>query len=63
VLTDRVCFLVDPEPDAFAGGLLQALNQPEEAARRSEAARQLYESAYSRACYEGKMRSFLEVLR
>jgi glycosyltransferase involved in cell wall biosynthesis len=63
VLTDEVCFLVDPEPATFGAGLLQALNDLQESARRSAAARQLYESAYSRARYEDKMRRFLEVLR
>lgn len=63
VLTDEVCFLVDAEPATFAAGLLQALNDPEESSRRSAAAWQLYESAYSRARYEDKMRRFLEVLR
>jgi glycosyltransferase involved in cell wall biosynthesis len=63
VLTDQVCFLVDPEPSTFGAGLLQALNDAEESGRRSAAARQLYESAYSRARYEDKMRRFLEVLR
>ena len=63
VLNEQVCFLVEPEPSAFAAGLLQALNDPDQSGRRSAAARQLYEIAYSRARYEEKMRCFLETLR
>ena len=63
VLTDEVCFLVEPEADAFAEGLLEALNAPVESRRRAQNARRLYETAYARHCYEDKMRRFLEVLR
>jgi glycosyltransferase involved in cell wall biosynthesis len=63
VLTEEVCFLVEPDPDAFAEGLLDALDAPAESRRRAQNARQLYETAYARHCYEDKMRRFLEVLR
>lgn len=63
VLNDEVCFLVEPNASALAEGLLQALNAPAESIRRAQNARRLYDTAYSRDCYEDKMRRFLEVLR
>jgi glycosyltransferase involved in cell wall biosynthesis len=63
VLTGEVCFLVEPDPDALAAGLLRALSDPAESARRAGNARRLYEEAYARDRYENKMRRFLEVLQ
>ena len=63
VLTDEVCFLVEPNPEALAAGLLQALSDPAESARRAGNARRLYEGAYARDRYENKMRRFLAVLQ
>jgi glycosyltransferase involved in cell wall biosynthesis len=62
ILDDRVCFLVDPEPASVAAGLRTALT--DEAARRRvvAAARQLYDSAYSRTVYEAKMRQLLNAI-
>jgi glycosyltransferase involved in cell wall biosynthesis len=62
VLTDDVCFLVDPTPQGMADGLARALDEPGEAARRVAGARHLYETAYSRQAYEQKMRDLLAVL-
>jgi len=63
VLNDEVCFLVEPEPESMAQGLLRAITDPEAAQQRARAARQLYETAYSRPVYEQKMRDFLALLR
>lgn len=63
VLTGEVCFLVEPNADALAAGLLHALSDPAESARRASNARRLYEAAYARDRYESKMRRFLEVLQ
>lgn len=63
VLNDDVCFLVEPEPESMARGILAALGDQE---RRSEIvarARKLYLSKYSRPAYENKMRQVLELLR
>jgi glycosyltransferase involved in cell wall biosynthesis len=62
VLSDDVCFLVDPEPESMAQGLLRAITEPEAAQQRARAARHLYETAYSRPVYEQKMRDFLALL-
>ena len=62
VLTDDVCFLVEPEPESMAQGLLRAIADPQTARQRAQAARRLYETAYSRPVYEQKMRDFLALL-
>jgi glycosyltransferase involved in cell wall biosynthesis len=62
VLNDEVCFLVDPQPESMAQGLLRAMTDPDAARQRALAARQLYEAAYSRPVYEQKMRDFLALL-
>ena len=63
VLDDSVCFLVDPNPDAMARGLLQALDDEAARERVVAAALHLYETRYSRARYEAKIRQLLEALR
>lgn len=59
VLDDNVAFLAAPEPEAFAGALLEALGDSEEGKRRVEAARRLYAQKYARPVYEQKMRALL----
>ena len=63
VLNDEVCILVEPNASDLARGLIEALDDEGESARRAENARRLYENAYSRKIYENKMRRFLEVFR
>ena len=63
VLNDEVCILVEPNASDLARGLIEALDDEGESARRAENARRLYENAYSREVYESKMRRFLEVFR
>jgi len=63
VLNDDVCFLAEPDADAFAQGLLHALNDQAEGTRRTQNAKLLYETAYSRDRYEDKMQRLLKVLR
>jgi glycosyltransferase involved in cell wall biosynthesis len=63
VLTDSVCFLVEPDPESMAQGLLRALNDQAARERVVAAALELYETEYSRARYESKIRQLLEVLR
>ncbi len=62
VLSEEVCFLVDPEPASMARGILEAINEPERRRRVVHAAQQLYQVAYSRHAYETKMRQLLEVV-
>jgi glycosyltransferase involved in cell wall biosynthesis len=61
VLNDEVCILVEPNASDLARGLIEALDDESESARRAVNARRLYENAYSRQVYESKMRRFLEV--
>jgi glycosyltransferase involved in cell wall biosynthesis len=62
VLTGEICFLVEPNADALAAGLLRALCDPAESTRRAGNAGRLYEGP-TRDRYENKMRRFLEVLQ
>ena len=62
VLTDEVCFLVDPEPDPIAAGMLEALRNPARAKALAANARALYEREYARSVYEGKIRKLLELV-
>ena len=62
VLTDDVAFLVAPEPQSMARGIIMALNDEAAAAAKVTNARELYESKYSRPVYEGKIRHMLEIL-
>ena len=62
VLNDEVCFLVDPDPDSMAQGILTALTDTEQSARLVTNAKDFYEKHYSRSSYEKKMRRLLEVL-
>jgi glycosyltransferase involved in cell wall biosynthesis len=63
VLDDSVCFLVEPSAEGLAAGIARALHEPEEAARRSLAARERYAKHYSRPVYEGKLARVLELVR
>jgi glycosyltransferase involved in cell wall biosynthesis len=60
VLDDTVCFLVEPEPESMAEGLLSALEQPEDAAARARNAQALYARDYARPIYVEKIRRLLK---
>jgi hypothetical protein len=62
VLSDDVCFLVEPEPACLAEGLVRALTDEDARWRISRNARRLYDTAYARPVYEGKIRALLEAL-
>lgn len=62
VLNDQVAFLVAPEPESMAAGILKALDANGDGQRRAHNARQLYEQKYSRPHYVRKMRQLLELL-
>ena len=47
VLDDQLAVMVAPEPEAFAAGLLQVLEQPERAQRLAQAAQRVIEERYS----------------
>jgi glycosyltransferase involved in cell wall biosynthesis len=61
VLTDDVCILVDPEPEAMAAGILEAM-AGEGTLPQVVRAQSLYRRAYSRPAYEAKVRRLLEIL-
>jgi glycosyltransferase involved in cell wall biosynthesis len=62
VLSDDVCFLVEPQPHALASGILCALDDRAAAERTVAAARELYRSRYSRATYVATLQRALERL-
>lgn len=62
VLSDDVCFLVDPTEEAMAEGLVAALTDREARERVTAGAGRLYQERYSPAAYETKMRRLLEFL-
>jgi glycosyltransferase involved in cell wall biosynthesis len=61
VLTDDVCILVEPEPQALAAGILKAIDD-EVRSTHVVRAKSLYEQAYSRPAYEAKVRRLLEIV-
>lgn len=63
VLTDDVSFLVDPDPDSIARGILDAIGDARRRRRVVERALSLYEGRYARSAYEAKMRRLLEMVR
>ena len=51
VLSDDVAILTDPTPEAFAQGILRALDDSAAAARLGAAARQLADTRYTYEAY------------
>jgi glycosyltransferase involved in cell wall biosynthesis len=62
VLDKTVCFLVDPEPESMAAGLLRALSEPAVAAERARNAQALYAREYARPVYVQKIGRLLEIV-
>ncbi len=60
VLDDAVAYLVAPEPEALAAGILEALRDGREGNARAAQAKALYAERYSRPVYERKLRALLE---
>jgi len=61
VLDDKVAFLVKPEPNDMAAGIIKALDQPNDC-HISKSAKMLYKKKYDRPIYENKIRNVLELL-
>jgi len=62
VLDDSVCFLADPNAEAMAGSLLEALGDEAESARRVANALARFERDYARPVYEAKIRRLFEIV-
>jgi glycosyltransferase involved in cell wall biosynthesis len=62
VLDDSVCFLVEPEPESLAAGLIAALTSDLDTRTRTRNALNLYERAYSRSVYDQKIRQLLRMI-
>ncbi len=60
ILTDRVAILVDPEHEAFAEGILRALQKKEELKEMTRAAAQLAEEKYGYSDYLRKTQQAVE---
>ena len=63
VLDDEICFLADPEPEAFARTILAALEDPDRRRAVARAARDRYDRDYGRDAYREKIRDLLQELR
>jgi glycosyltransferase involved in cell wall biosynthesis len=62
VLNDSVAFLVKPNSEAMAGGLIRALQCNGEGKGKAESAKCLYDQKYSRPVYVEKMRHVLNLI-
>ncbi|VXD22839.1 hypothetical protein PL8927_760130 [Planktothrix serta PCC 8927] len=60
VLDDTVAFLVEPEPEDLARGIIEALSNETEAQQKAKNAQRLYQDKYSREVYTQKMINLLE---
>ena len=62
VLSEEICFLADPEAGDLAKAISAALEDRDQSLEIANAARSHYNQHYSRAAYEKKIKSLLEVL-
>jgi len=62
VLNDDVAFMVEPTADGIAKGMLESTKASEEAARKVDNAKKLYDEKYSRRVYVSKIRKMLDRL-
>lgn len=62
VLDSSVSFLVDPEPENMAHGIVEALQNNNKAKQIAANAIRLYEEKYSRPVYEKKMKKILDLV-
>ncbi|MFX0198287.1 MAG: glycosyltransferase family 4 protein [Candidatus Hodarchaeota archaeon] len=62
VLNDKVAFLVKPEPEDMARGILKALNSDGEVQKITRNAKRLYEQKYSRPVYKKKLQQLFDYL-
>lgn len=63
VMSEDVCFLVEPTPESLAAGIEAVINDPARARARAVAARTLYESKYSSVAYKERLRRLLNMLK
>jgi glycosyltransferase involved in cell wall biosynthesis len=63
VLDSKVAYLVEPEPEDMARGILQALEDGLSDNPKTKAARELYAKKYSRDAYEHKMSQLTEYIQ
>ncbi len=60
VLDDRVAILTEPEPEAFAAGIVEAITDAEKRRKIVENARRLAEEKYSYRVYLNKIRQLID---
>ena len=63
VLDDEVCFLVEPEAESMAQGLIAALEDDDKRSRITASAIGLYNEKYSRTAYKEKLKRVLESVK
>lgn len=62
ILDDEIAFLVQPEPQAMASGILAALDPKGEGAAKAAKAQKFYERQYSRSIYRERLQEVLDQL-
>lgn len=62
ILSDEVCFLVEPNPESMAQGLMKAFSIPEVREKKVRNANAFYEKNYSRDVYRKKIEKLLNFL-
>jgi len=62
VLTDDVAFLVEPNPQEMAKGILAAISNKNLSKEKVDKALELYNKEYSRPVYKSKLKKLLETL-
>ena len=63
VLNNDISFLVEPEPKAFAEGVLLALENEELREKKVANAKKIYEIKYSREVYSQKLKQVFEHIK
>ena len=63
VLDNNVAFLVDPDSDSMANGIIESLKSDVTVSQKVKNAKRLFEENYSRDVYISKMKKLLELLR
>ena len=62
VLDDDVAFLVKPNPESMAKGIIKALRDDNEASIKTTNAKKLYDEKYSRQAYVTKMKKLMKLV-
>lgn len=62
LINEKNALLIKPTTEGMAGGLQRLLGEQELAHRLADGARELFEKNYTKACYEGKVKGYMEFM-